>query len=167
MDKISTMYRCTLWPPVCHPQLDHEPQIILITILDLKFSKVGWEEWQADDRRLHPPSCGHTLQSPVLVCGGGAWSDFCCSLCLYGSIRKPEHWRNKWSLQPANFSIRTHGKLHSARALYCAARRCKNWTLGNMMERRNLDIVPLLLGRTRIWAKNWLLWVLLLSIRLK
>ena len=58
----------TLWPPVCHPQLGHEPQIILITILDLKFSKVGWEEWQADDRRLHPPSCGHTHQPPVLVC---------------------------------------------------------------------------------------------------
>ena len=51
--------------------------------------------------------------------------------------------------------------------LGAGAGRCKNWTLGNMMERRNLDIVPLLLGRTRIWAKNWLLWVLLLSIRLK
>ena len=122
-----------------------------------------WQEAASSVMRSHSPA-----SSPRLC--GGAWSDSCCSLCLYGSIRKPEHWRNKWSLQPANFSIRTapmENCIQPGLGSALGAGWCKNWTLGNMMERRNLDIVPLLLGRTRIWAKNWLLWVLLLSIRLK
>ena len=164
VDKISTMYTVAtcLSPAAWSRASNHLDHNFGFKVFQgwVRGMTSRWQEAASSVMRSHSPVTGSRL------CGG-AWSDSCCSLCLYESIRKPEHWRNKWSLQPANFSIRTHGKLHSARALYCAARRCKNWTLGNMMERRNLDIVPLLLGRTRIWDKNWLLWVLLLSIRLK